>query len=333
MRVLAVCLVISTGCGSNDGPSKTHDAAVDVAIVDTPRPIDAAPPIDAPPMVAGHTHYVIDRMLLPATNTQARDYGQDLDNNATVDNQLGMVISAFAGQGLEAQVTMDSVIDRGNAIMLADLGADDLTTTALATFTIYQGANPVPPACMNLQDTVCRKHLAGTGAFSINATAPTNPPLVGSITGGVLTAGPNPLTIQIAFADSPPVMVTMIGSRVQLTNTATTSMGKIGGGITMTDVDMKVIPGMRDGFEAMVMRDCTMLSSPPNCGCPQDSNGKTMLGLFDVSPKDCSISVAEVRQSTLIQSLLAPDVMINNQMALSLGVSVTAVKGTFTAPM
>jgi hypothetical protein len=49
-------------------------------------------------------------------------------------------------------------------------------------------------------------------------------------------------------------------------------------------------------------------------------------------PKDCTISVSEVAQNSLIQSLLAPDVMIDGVEALSVGVSASAVHAAFADP-
>ncbi|HEY5944012.1 MAG TPA: hypothetical protein VIV40_00900 [Kofleriaceae bacterium] len=320
-----VMLVILAGCGDDDCCTMTPiDAAVDAA-VDTVV-------IDSPPLPAVHQHYVIDQLLLPATNTQARDYGLDLNSDGTVDNQFGMVISTLAGMGLDSQTAQDKLLDTGTAIMLGDLGADDLVAESTATFTIYQGANPTPPACASAQDTVCRKHFTGTATFSLEAGAPIDTPLLGAIVNSELTAGPGHLTIDLVLLASMPIRVTLLGARVKLTSSATSETGKLAGAVSMADMNTKVIPAMRNGFEAAVMADCTMLSSPPACGCPADTTGKTLLGLFDTDPKDCSISVSEVQNNSLIVSLFTPDVTVEGMPALSLGVAVHAVGAGFTAP-
>jgi hypothetical protein len=81
-----------------------------------------------------------------------------------------------------------------------------------------------------------------------------------------------------------------------------------------------------------IVRDCTMLSSPPGCGCVANSTGKTLLGLFDTNPQDCVVTSTEIQNNSLIVSLLAPDVMIEGQPALSFGVGYTAIGATFTYP-
>ena len=60
--------------------------------------------------------------------------------------------------------------------------------------------------------------------------------------------------------------------------------------------------------------------------------GKTILGLFDTTPKDCMVTVDEIKNNSLIVSLLSPDVTVDGKMALSLGIKATAVKATYTAP-
>jgi hypothetical protein len=112
-----------------------------------------------------------------------------------------------------------------------------------------------------------------------------------------------------------------------------TSGGVIfGGAVTKEDIDNKVIPAIQTQLVPIIMRDCTMPTMPPGCGCAADSTGKTILGLFDTNPKDCAVSVDEIKTNSLIVSLLSPDVTINGKMALSLGIKATAVKATYTAP-
>ena len=250
-NVLLIGLVAIAGCG--DGASSTaNDAA-----------IDAPKLIDAPEPAAGFTHYVIDKVLVPTSNTTAREYGLDLNNDSYVDNQFGMVLSTFSSMGLDSQAAMNKSVDHGDIIMLARLGALDFTTDAMSTFTIFQGDNPMPSPCTSPQDMTCRKHLTGMASFSVKPSSPIDPPLVGTIATGKLTAGPGHLTLQFSMAFSPAVTVTLLGARVDFTTTKTALTGKLGGAIAVMDIDTKLKPAMRDGLEALVAKDCTMLSSPP----------------------------------------------------------------------
>jgi len=330
MRALICTLAVGIlGCGDDGGSVTPIDAPAD-ARPDAPPD---APLVDAPPAPMGHHHYVIDRMLVPTTNAQARAFGLDLNGDLTVDNQLGMVFATFAAQGLLVQAGFSRAIDQGNSITLVDLAADNLATTATATLALFDGTDAMPVPCFGAADLACRHHLAGTGTF-LAAAAPVNPPLAGMITAGTLTAGPGQLSIDLVFDGAMPTAVTLIGARVKATTISPTAIGTLllAGAVPQTEIDTKVIPAMRDGYMTSVTRDCTALNNPPTCGCAAGTGGKTALDLFDTAPKDCAITLDEVRDNALIQSLLAPDVMINGMMALSIGVSTTAVPAGFVAP-
>jgi hypothetical protein len=128
-----------------------------------------------------------------------------------------------------------------------------------------------------------------------------------------------------------PIAVNLIGARVKLTMTGDERIGDstIAGAVSQSEIDAKIIPGIQVNATAIVQRDCTQLTSPPSCGCMAGSSGGTMLGLFDTAPKDCKITIAEVRNNSLIQSLLAPDVTVEGMQALSFGVSVSAIHAAF----
>jgi len=319
MRLLAV---LGLGCLISCGkvPLLPPDATIDAY-----EPQDASPPT--------HHHFVIDQLTFPTNNTQAGELGFDLNGDQMPENQVGMVMSALSAQlELDSQIAMNTAIDRGTAIMLGDLAAHDLSTDASATFTIYQGANPMPPACADSQDLTCRQHLTGSASFALRAGAPIDVPLSGSITNSVLAAGPGHLTVQLSIIESVPFTITLLGARVELTATPTTLSGKLGGAITIVDYDQKIVPAIRDGLQSLVIRDCVMLQSPPDCGCIAGSTGNTVLDMFDTMQSDCTISADEIRNNTLIQSLFTADVTIEGMSALSFGVGVHAVAADFAQP-
>jgi hypothetical protein len=276
---------------------------------------------------------VVDRQLLPATQAQAVDYAFDLDGDTVVDNRVAAVLATYESMGFENQQVSDVWFARGEAIMLAQLGADDYSDDADATFTMYQGDNPMPPACAGPGFTNCGKHLMGTGSFALEAGAPVDPPLEGTIANGKLAAGPAHLTVQFSLGFSPPITVTLIGARVELIPTATSLMGKVGGAITQSEIASKVMPGLRESFATAVYRDCDPFGSAPTCDCAAGSLGEKVIGQLDRSPADCGVSLAEVQNDAMTAALLVPDVMVEGQPALSIGFGVTAVRGSFPAPM
>ncbi len=329
MRTLGLLVVvILAACGGSSSGTKS-DAHVDV-------PIDLAPPPDAP---AGHYLYVIDHEDVPTNSTQARAYGLDLDGDGTVNNQLGMVLGTLAGMGFDVQGDVNASVDHGTTLLLADLYALDFTTTTGSTFTTYDGATPMPPPCNGSADTTCRHHLAGDGTFTIAATSAHDTPLTGDAVAGTFDDGPGHLEIEGAFFGQGVVAhLDLIGARVRLTGVTATTLGPsiLAGAVTMTDINTKLIPAWQMAIQAQVYQDCCGLATSPGgatcnpngtpaCGCIDGSTGKTELGLFDTSPKDCVVTVDEIKNNSLIQALLAPDVTVEGQMALSFGMQVTAV--------
>ncbi len=332
LRTLALLFVAPVmgsafGCGSG---VDTHPVGPD-ATVDAPIGGDA---VDGAPdalELTGH-HYIIDKQIIPLNNTQARALGLDLNNDSTVDNQLGSVMATFAGQGFDSQGPNDTAVDRGAILMLVDLQTNGFTTTQ-ATFTLLSGADPQPPACTGVGDTVCRHHLSGSGAFTVAATSAHDSPLTGDLTAGALltdavTTGR--LQLQTALLTASPISLDLIGARVSATTVSATGItsGIIAGGVTQSDVATKLLPGWQQALDAQVQLDCG--GSPPTCGCAAGSRGKTAQELFDTSPRDCSISLSEMQNNSLIQSLTAPDVEIAGQQAVSLGIGFTATSATFT---
>src|SRR5262245_37713150 len=232
-------------------------------------PVDSHPPIDmmvdGPPATGAHTHYVVDKINVPTTMAQAMMLALDLDGNGTPDNQLGTVLATLATQGFDAQAAVDVAIDRGQALLLVDLQADSLTTATTAGFVTWKGANSMPMPCSSAADTVCRHHLAGTGTFDLAADSWHDNALTGPIASSTLTAGPGDLTLQFPLFPNMPLTVTLIGSRVHATALADASIGMslLGGAVSQSDVDMKLIPAVAAGFAPIIARDCSMLTNPP----------------------------------------------------------------------
>jgi hypothetical protein len=315
MRAHAL-VVLLVGCGN-------VTAAPDAPIADMPN--------DGP-FLGAHRHYVVDHQVVPTSSAEAQANGLDVDGDGDVDNQLGNTLGALSAQGFDVKGATNFAIDHGTILMLLDVQAPDLVTAAAAAVAMYQGANPNPPACD--ANGVCRGHLAGTATFAIAAASPNDPPLAASITGGTLLAGPGLLPIQVAVFDANPVTLELHAARAKLGDLTDTTIGSgiIAGAVTQGDIDTKFIPQAQQSITAIVQRDCPSAGTPPACGCASGSEGGTLISLFDTSPNDCQISVDEIRNNSIIQSLLAPDVTIEGQQMLSFGFGITAVRGEFTPP-
>jgi len=312
MRVVA--LVIVAACGS---------------VKATDVPIDATP-IDVTPF-ENKLHYVIDKELVPTSGQQAQMYALDIDGNGTKENALGTAFGTLATMGFDVQGGTTLAVDHGVILLLAELDTTDLTTATSASFTTFAGANPDPAACTSAMDNVCRHHLAGNGAFGIDSSFPRDPALAGGIVAGAFTGGPGHLAIQIApFGDL--IRLDLLGGKVSVTSFTDTTItsGILAGAVPKTDIDTKVLPSVVTTIATIVQRDCPLIVLPPNCNCTAGSEGATLLSLFDTNPQDCVVSLSELQSSSIVGNLLAPDVTIEGQPSLSVGIGFTAVHADFT---
>lgn len=290
-----------------------------------------------------HYAYVANKILVPTTNTQAREYGLDLNKDGTVDNQLGMVLSTLGSMGFDIQTTIDKSVAEGSIILLVDFQTKDFMNTTAAGIQVFLGDNEMPAAC-NANETYnemtkmgCGRHLVPNSMFSIAANSPQNASLGGKTVNGTFNGGPGDLSLQIALGGTDAIQLNLIGARAKASAISAESIGSgtsggvvFGGAITKEDIDTKVIPQIQMQLGPIITRDCPA-AMPTTCTCMDNSTGKTILGLFD-SNKDCTVSVDEIKTNSLIVSLLSPDVTIDGKMALSLGIKATAVKAQYTLP-
>lgn len=313
MRRLLLAFVL-TACSSDSDPS---DPAADAAVAQVPD--------DLP-----HRTYVIDNIAVPATSTEARQYGLDLDNDGVIDNRLGTVIATLSGMGVDANAMVTRAIDRGETILLAKIGTTSFLDATVATLETFAGSDPSIAPCSSTSDTVCRKHLAGGATFTA-MPAPVGAPVIGRFDSGMFTGTAGKLVVRVALLGAAPIDLVLLGSRAQLTMTTDSKIGTatLAGAVSINDIDAKILPAVHANMAASVAADCTALTSPPACGCATGSDGKTALSMFDKAPVNCAISIDEIRNNPLIQNLLAPDVTVDGEMALSLGVHASAVTAAF----
>jgi hypothetical protein len=285
-----------------------------------------------------HTQYVASQAFVPTNNNQAREYGLDLDGNKQPDNQLGMVLGTLSTMGFDVQGSIDSAVLEGDIILLVDFQTTDFTSSSAAGLSVLLGATPTPAPCTdpaNPTPATCGKHLAGTGNFTIAPGSPDNAAVAGKIIGGTFTGGGNSseISLQISLGGDSAIQLDLIGARAKASGISADKIDSVifGGALSEADLNSKVIPAIQQQIAPIIAEDCTDTATPPTCGCESGSTGATVLNLFDAAPKDCAVSVEEIKSNSLIQSLLAPDVEINGVQALSLGIKVVASKATFPA--
>lgn len=322
---VAVCTIplATAACGSDD--KKTGDTDVDGGQV-TPE--------------GTHYQYVVDQALVPANDTQELSYGLDLGTSTSsttldgsVDNQLAQAFTLLTSFNFPIQATITEAVDKGSILLLADLQTTDFSNASAAGLSVKIGATPQPHACDSDTDTICRHHLDGNGMFTIAASSPANAIVTGKIAGGTFTGGPGNLTLQIALGSTNPITLNLVNARVKATEISATEMTAIiGGAVLETEFNANVLPGIAAQIAPILQRDCTN-TTPPTCGCASGSTGELVITLLDKGPVDCAITPNELGKTSIVGTVLQPDVCSTASCtapdALSIGVKVHAVKATF----
>jgi len=286
------------------------DSAVppDAALPDGPRAdagIDAA--VDATtdgPGLAQH-HYVVNAIVVPQTVTQAGAFGFNLDGDSQnrVDNAFGQFLVTLSQQGIDVQSAVNLATTGGHSVELGSLGADDLVAANPATWRFFVGAPTSGPP-----------NLSGGGMFTVAQNGAMMGTLDGSIAGGHLTAqvpagsmARIPIKLGLV-AGQAPIEFDLVGGHVAADVTANDcSNGRVGGGIAMADLANLVLPAWATAMNASITSACrTGAATGDYSNC--DSNERSYLQMFDTAPMDGNISLAEVRNNSLVQTLLAPDV-------------------------
>ncbi len=325
MRVVktwfACAALLVAACGDSGGGPGTPDAALE-------------------PM-GMKTQYVSDSIKLPTNPTESQMFGIDLDGDpqGRPDNLLGSILATLASQDVDLQTQLDEGIAMGDIILLHVIQADDFVNWLAAGWQVYLGASQPMPV------------FDGTGMFTVDPSGPTDAILPGRIIGGQFSGGPSVVTLKLALTDAaPPLQLDLIGARIQADVAADSLMNaKLGGAITKSDIDTKVIPNVAELVNATVADDPGCQMVPPMCG----SSAQTILDLFDhgvactaenaaeVCPAEASmcdipammteglcacgaaacdgnlagdmqVTVAELVNDDLISSILSPDVDLLN---------------------
>jgi hypothetical protein len=315
--ILSALLSLSIGCGGGSNP--TGD-------------------VDPGAWAYAETQMVVSKLYLPLTSQDANNFAFDLDHNGMTDNQLGKILVALKSSmgSTDPQSTVDDQMNAGNVILLFGIYAESMQLSKKANLWAFLGQSMVfdPPTGPQAGDT-----------FSVDtATGPTNAYFGGSIkNGGGTFGGENAtLTINLPLASSN-LELTMqaVNMDFDVSSTCTPTSceftnGRLGGAVTETDLNAKVLPEVANLLQGQVANYCTMTGTPAACTCSSDTNpdgasaASTIVGMFDTDGS-CEITVDEVQTNNIIQAFLKPDVTLpDGTKALSLSVGFDAVNAAFT---
>jgi hypothetical protein len=297
---------------------------------------DGDGPNDGRPEDSTDHTYVIDGVALPTNPGEAMMLGLDIDERAGdgVDNQLGMLLPAIGTLAPDLQAGVDAQVDEGGVILLANLRAPDLDNASGAGLWFYEGVDAVPAPCVDEADEVCRRHLAGTGTFAVAPAAATDSMLAGRLVAATFQGGPGVFTLPLRLSNGPVFYLPLQRAKVllRLSANAFEAGSKLGGALRGEDVDRALVPGLHGALVAWLDADCAGPRTPPSCGCEAGTRGAEALALVDAND-DCVATLAETRE--VIDDLVTLDLDLDGDGvddALSIGVGLSAVKGSFAVP-
>jgi hypothetical protein len=274
--------------------------------------------------------YVVSEASVPTSNQQAVEFGLDINGDNVDDNQLGSVLAALVRQGFDVQDAIKEAIDQGDIILLMELQTTSFSSAGRSGIQVHLSdkASAMPAPCTDAADMVCRKHLDGNGSFAVATGSPDNAAVTGKVVGGTFNGGPGNISIKIALGGPAGVQLDLIGARAKASGISEAGIDSVvvAGALPEEDLKTQVIPAIHSQLVPIITAACPMPQAA-DCGCPSGT-ARTILNLFDTAPKDCTVTVQEIADNTLIKSLLAPDVTIDGQKALSLGLKVKATKAT-----
>ena len=295
-----------------------------------------------------HYEYVANNIIFPSTTAEANAFAFDLDGDGSPENNLGSLLATLGGflDSLNIAEAVQSAIDSGSIIILFDLEADNLTETTNAELTVYTGENPSPAPCSS--ETSCGNHLTGNGSFDVVTAndAHKNTTLRGRITEKTFEGGPNRVTVQMTFDAQTTIPLRLVGAfaRATIDENSVLSNGVLSGALSAQELQA-LLPAFATIINNYIAAECTDTSAS-DCGCGDSLSRTAALNIFDTN-NDCTVTGEEFQGSSLLASVLAPDVDLfdadgnyaptygddSEPDSISIGIGFSAVGASFDIPL
>lgn len=300
-------LLAISGCGGDDGedPNKTP-----------PAPVCTAADVTGPSNKAA-----TDSLKLPGLSGN-KPYTYDFDGDNRQENQLKILLNPISAAGTDLQKSVNGAVADGQAIVLLDVKAADLTKADCASVTLGLAK---PPGA-----TDPKPKFDGTDTF-VSATDISPVTLFGKLDGGKLSTLPSKeqrsdteqkIEVRIPLGNGVTLPLALRGAHFEGTivkegTTLKIKDGVLHGVLSQTDIETKIVPLVADLLTGMINKD------------PTSDTAKTVIGLFEnqsdpvtaqkcaakaedcckTNPKTCKILPAEVKNSA-VGGVLAPDVQV-----------------------
>lgn len=273
------------------------------------------------------TGYVINRLLLPLTASDATKYA--LMFKGTPYNALGNILALLASQAptMGLQDAMDRSTCSGATLHLLSVEANSLTSQPKARAQAWIGENKTCCKAPTNAALCCAQAAVGcfngTGEFAKSKNSPMNMLLSGSISSGKLVLGPAILKIKLSLSSFAPLELWLKHATIRGKITANKiTDGILSGAIPQQQLNTVVIPGVAVMLHGVYTNPAT------------DAATKKMIkDLFDTN-SDGKITTAEVAANPLIKTFLGGDVDVDKDgiKELSLGMGFTAVAAKIKEP-
>jgi hypothetical protein len=288
--------------------------------VPTPVPTQTAV---VPPTSGVEYHFVTNKLLIPTTQEQAQAYALNVDGDAqkSLDNKFGDLFTLLtsAVQGIELQSVLDKAVSTGQVVSLQVVKADDPMNDPSVSWSIFPG-----------QKALSAPKFDGYDKFTLDSSAPVNPPIVGSLTNGHFAGGPGTARVQMYLLGQL-IEVDLIGVRLETDLSAEgCANGKLGGGVTVDEFRSKLLPAIAEGLNGIKKSN--------------NSAANTLLKTFD-SDNNGTITAQELENNPMLMIAISPDMDLLDASgkfnpgqdgvkdSYSLGLGFTCVPATFTAPL
>jgi hypothetical protein len=247
--------------------------------------------------------YLVNNVLLPTTNSEATSYGIDVDGDNHVDNSFGQVLSALAAQGLDFNAPMDVAVSSGSIVHLVHLQSTNaaFVNDAAAQATWCIGVPTLMPPLFNGTDNPACADTSGIFVAVLSA---------GSFTSPAPATTPNPVSLDIELAlGTVNATLPVLNARLSFATNAAgnITVGQVNGSIAHSDLMNNFLPSLAAACNASIQSDpstgysssCKSIFDSGCTGHPEFAN-------------DGQIEFCEVTENSLINSLLAPDVQVDN---------------------
>lgn len=281
----------------------------------TPAP---TPTPTAAPAVSVNYHFVTSQLLIPTTQAQADSFALNIDGDPQnkADNLFGGLLTLLnsASPGLELQATIDKTITGGQIVSLHSLQGD----SQKASWSVFAG-----------ETAASAPRFDGTDTFKIDAAISTDVVLTGSVVNGRFDGGPGEVRAQFDVLGAP-IDVSLLGVRLaaDVSEKGCTN-GRVGGGISVTDFQGKMLPALANGLNRVIAADQTL--------------APTLSATFDTD-QNGTVTAEELQNNLLLKLATTPDLDlldaagkfnprqdgVNDSMSVGLGF--TCAPAIFTAP-